>query len=664
MNLESSRLGKYELHAEIGRDVMGVVYRAYDPTLARPVVIRVLDPLLTEGEGFVQRFLRQAQAVARFNHPHIVTIYGIEQLDGHHCIVTEYVEGHSLSHILGERGRLPFDQALSLLRQLADDLDDAHAQGLVHGDVKPTNVIIDTQGHIKLTGFGLVPAAQETQLAAAGTTLGTPQYMSPEQASGWKVGPQADLYALGVIAYELLAGLPPFYAESASVTLYKQVHEPPPSIVPSNPSLPPEVDEVLSRVLDKEPGRRYPSGAAFVTALAQTLEGGYHLAAVAPPPVPPVVQVAQQRSAPWRWIAAAALVLAVVLAGAAVISGMIDHPNPTAPPAVAVGSTEVPTQTPAETPSDISPTGTSTSEPVSEPTDTPVPLTPANTSPPSDAPGSLVTVQIPVADVRAKPDNTSELVTQVIMGEKVMLQGKQAGWYQIAAVSQPSPKNPQGYPGWVQTDVVSLEAYEPEQVAIVMIPSAPVRTSPAADASIRYNLSIDSRVAFDSADSGWVTVTLPDGNEGWLAQEHVRLICSEGECPGGASGEADRPRPIEEILTTAMQFTGTPYLWGGASSTAFDCSGFVYRVLHANGVTISRDSRPMSQSGTWVEKSDLRPGDVVFTAKGGASGQVSHCALYIGEGQVITTYGTDPIRIVTLDDARYRDDYWGARRYP
>jgi cell wall-associated NlpC family hydrolase len=420
----------------------------------------------------------------------------------------------------------------------------------------------------------------------------------------------------------------------------------------------------MSQVLDKEPARRYPSGTAFVTALAQALEGDYPPAAIAPPPVSPTMQVVQQRSVPWHWIAAAALILAVVLAGAAAISGMIDRPDPTALPGVAVEPTEAPTQVPAETPSDISPTGTSTSEPVPEPTDTPIPLTPTNTSPPSDAPGSLVTVQIPVADVRAKPDNTSELVTQVVMGEKVMLQGKQAGWYQITAVSQPSPKDPQGYPGWLQVGGVSLDAYEPEQVAIVMIPSAPVRANPAADASIKYNLSIDSRVAFDSADGGWVMVTLPDGNEGWLAREHVRLICSEGECPGGASGEADEPRPIEEILTTAMQFTGTPYLWGGASSTAFDCSGFVYRVFHANGITIPRDSRPMSQSGTWVEKSDLRPGDVVFTARGGASGQVSHCALYTGEGQVITTYGTDPIRIVTLDDARYRDDYWGARRYP
>jgi cell wall-associated NlpC family hydrolase len=144
----------------------------------------------------------------------------------------------------------------------------------------------------------------------------------------------------------------------------------------------------------------------------------------------------------------------------------------------------------------------------------------------------------------------------------------------------------------------------------------------------------------------------------------VRLACTTDDCAEKLAGQPDGPRSVDEILVTAKQFIGTEYLWGGASSSAFDCSGYIYRVFHANGVMVPRDSLPMSQSGTWVEREELQPGDIVFTANGGPSGRVSHAALYIGDGQVLTTVVTDSITVVPLDSPRYRDEYWGARRYP
>jgi len=271
MNLEGTRLGKYELQTEIGRGGMGIVYRGYDPTLARPVAVKVLAPNLVGDENFVRRFLREAQAAAGLKHPSVVTIHDVGQQSGWYYFVMEYLEGQPLSHVLRERGPLPADEALSILSQLADALDYAHTQGLVHRDVKPANVMVDQRGHITLMDFGLVRAAQGMRLTATGTTIGTPQYMSPEQVAGESVGPAADLYSLAIVAYELLAGAPPFDADSTPAILYMQVHEPPPLITTRCSDLPPAVNGVLRQALAKDPAIRYQSGAAFVMALTQAL---------------------------------------------------------------------------------------------------------------------------------------------------------------------------------------------------------------------------------------------------------------------------------------------------------------------------------------------------------------------------------------------------------
>jgi serine/threonine-protein kinase len=252
---------------------MGVVYHGYDPTLGRSVAVKVLAPHLVWEQQFVQRFMREARAAAQLDHPNIVTVYDVGEEGGWYYFVMQHLEGRSLSEVMLERERLPPDEALSTLRQLAAALDDAHERDVVHRDVKPANVMVDARGRVTLTDFGLVKAAQESGLTATGTVMGTPHYMSPEQASvRGKVGPASDRYSLAVMAYEMLCGQVPFDADSTPAILHAQVYEPPPPICPKCPNLPPAVDGVLGRALAKDPGERYSSGAAFVAALAGALE--------------------------------------------------------------------------------------------------------------------------------------------------------------------------------------------------------------------------------------------------------------------------------------------------------------------------------------------------------------------------------------------------------
>lgn len=665
MDLGVSRLGEYDIGAEIGRGSTGIVYRAYSTGLARPVAVKVLHPYLSRKRELVQLLLHIVRAAARLNHPHLITTYAVGEQDGRYYLVMEYVEGQPLSQILRERERLPDDQTVSLLQQMADVLDCAHSQGLVHGGVKPSNVMINAEGQVKLADLGFAHFGQDTSIAVGETVPSDAQYLSPEQASGWEAGPSADLYSLAVIAYELLTGAPPFDANSTPTILYKQSHELPPPVVLGNPDLPPAVDTVFSRALAKEPHERFPSAQAFVTSLTQALGSRSPAIAAAQPTL--MMDADRQgavalpaRSFRTRRFAGAALVAVLLLMGALAVSGVIGGSNSPSRPT----NTDEPAGGPVVTADDTNAAPASTHTPVDTVTDGGTSVASTRVSTPTGETVTEGTVQVPVADVRTEPDPESGLVTQVLMGEQVMLQEKRNGWYRIAAVHQPSPDDPHGYPGWLRADAVSVQPYDTTQVAIVMVPATPLRKMPASDGSIIFHLSIDSRLAFTSTDGEWLGVVLPDGTAGWLSRDDVRLVCRAGSCQGGVAGTADVPRPADEIVDTALRLIETRYLWGGTSSTAFDCSGFVYRILHANGVTVPRDSLPMSRSGTWVERDELRPGDIIFTAQGGASGRVSHCALYLGEGRIITAIGSDPFIITALDDARYRDNYWGARRYP
>jgi branched-chain amino acid transport system substrate-binding protein len=272
-NLIDSRLGKYEIKAEIGKGGMGIVYLGYDPLLDRQVAIKVLAPHLVWEEGFVERFLREARAAARIKHPNIVTIHDVGQEGDQFYFVMEYLAGQTLAEHIRERGPLPPSEVESILRPVADAVDYAHQHGLVHRDIKPGNIVIDPTGQVTLTDFGIARAAQETRLTTAGTIMGTPEYMSPEQAWGEEVDYHTDLYSLAVVAYEMLSGRVPFRGTTPHAVLYKQIHEPPPPIQEERPELPASVDVVLGKALSKEPSKRYTTVTAFVDELGQALQG-------------------------------------------------------------------------------------------------------------------------------------------------------------------------------------------------------------------------------------------------------------------------------------------------------------------------------------------------------------------------------------------------------
>lgn len=273
-DLVGRRLGKYEIRAEVGRGGMGTVYLAHDPLLQRRVALKVLAPHLAGEPDLIERFLREARAAARLKHPNIVTIYDVGQEGSTYYFVMEYVDGPSLARALAQRGPMSPGGALRLLRPLASALDYAHGQGLVHRDVKPGNILLDPRGEPALGDFGIARAAQDSRLTTTGTLVGTPEYMSPEQARGDEVDHRTDLYSLAIVAYEMLGGRSPFAGTTPHGVLYRQVHEAPPPLRqprPGDPAWPAAVDGVLQKALAKEPGQRYETAGAFVEALARAL---------------------------------------------------------------------------------------------------------------------------------------------------------------------------------------------------------------------------------------------------------------------------------------------------------------------------------------------------------------------------------------------------------
>jgi predicted Ser/Thr protein kinase len=296
-DLVGRKLGKYEIQAEIGKGGMGMVYQGYDPLLDRRVAVKVLAPHLVWEPGFIERFLREARSAARLKHASIVTIYDVGQEGNWYYIVMEYLEGETLGRIIRRQGPLPVEQVLAVLRQLAKALDYAHQHSLVHRDVKPGNIVVDPGGQVTLTDFGVARAAQETRLTTTGALVGTPQYMSPEQAQGEEVDHRTDVYSLGVVAYEMLAGRAPFGATTPHAVLHRLIYDPPPSARSRRPDLPAEVDHVLSRALAKKPAGRYETAGAFVNALGQALTGKARREGVRPRPA---VMPKPQRRPPAR----------------------------------------------------------------------------------------------------------------------------------------------------------------------------------------------------------------------------------------------------------------------------------------------------------------------------------------------------------------------------
>jgi serine/threonine protein kinase len=260
-----ARLGRYEIVEEIGRGAMGVVYRARDPVIDRTVALKAINATGSgETESFHLRFRQEAQAAGRLSHPGIVTIYDVGEQDDSRApyIVMEYVAGRTLWATVNEADPpLPLDARLDLVQQVAEALDCAHREGIVHRDIKPTNILVTPEGRAKIADFGVAKLhVSQSQMTVAGGVLGTPSFMSPEQVEGKPADGRSDLFSLGVILYWILTGRMPFDGESPGEILFKIVSKEPTPPSAIYPSIPREFDRVLARALAKNPDDRFQSG--------------------------------------------------------------------------------------------------------------------------------------------------------------------------------------------------------------------------------------------------------------------------------------------------------------------------------------------------------------------------------------------------------------------
>lgn len=287
-------VGRYIVIDELGRGGMGVVYHAYDPAIDRAVALKILAPELAQQHRVVSRLRREAINTARLRHPNIALLYEFGQAGDTPFLAMEYVAGQSLRSLL-DHEPLPLARVLTILAQIAQALDYAHSLGIVHRDVKPSNIVVGADDHATLIDFGVAEMIADGGTADV-TLLGTPHYMAPEQASGHEVDGRNDQYALAAVAYELFSGVPPFHGRVAAAVVHAHIYEPPPPPSERAPMLPSAVNAALLRALAKHPDDRFPTVAAFVAALA---------AATTSPAIPGT----QHR----RWLAGAALIALATL---------------------------------------------------------------------------------------------------------------------------------------------------------------------------------------------------------------------------------------------------------------------------------------------------------------------------------------------------------------
>ncbi|MEU7825228.1 protein kinase [Catellatospora sp. NPDC049133] len=385
--------GRYTLQVLIARGGMGEVWRAEDTVLGRRVAVKVLLPNLAVDPGFAARFRAEAQAMAALSDPGIVEIYDYGQADGIAYLVMQFVEGESLLSLVRRVGPLEPARAMRLLARAADAIHAAHLHGIVHRDVKPANLLLRADGRLALTDFGIARIVAADRLTAAGEIFGTASYLAPEQVTGADIGPATDVYALGVVAYEMLTQRRPFAGDTPLAVALQHVNEPPPELPDS---IPEPVRAVVVRALAKDPADRWPSAAALsAAASAAATEPAGGVAAGARPDLPraePGDAASDTRRRPV--LVGTAAVLSLVALAAFLLSRGGAEESPAQGPAtsrsVAVSGSAAPATTQAATPvagatpthraSPAAPGGT-------EPSDAPVdPPEPAETANPAGSP--------------------------------------------------------------------------------------------------------------------------------------------------------------------------------------------------------------------------------------------------------------------------------------
>ncbi|NQU42960.1 serine/threonine protein kinase, partial [bacterium] len=261
-------LAKYEIESELGKGGMGVVYRARQVSLDRPVAVKMLAKELAEDERFVRRFTEEARAIARMrNHPNIVEVYDFVDARDNLYIVMELVEGEPLNRLIQRQGRFLPSEAIAILVPVARAIAHAHLAGVIHRDIKPENIIVDKTGRVKVMDFGVAHLSDAVQKTQTGLVLGTPLYMSPEQARGRAIDGRSDIYSLGVLLYHLLTGQPPFDGDTALSIAMKHVSDAPPPPRSVDPSIPEIIEQAILKAMAKNPDDRFQTAGDFADFL-------------------------------------------------------------------------------------------------------------------------------------------------------------------------------------------------------------------------------------------------------------------------------------------------------------------------------------------------------------------------------------------------------------
>lgn len=278
MQMEGKKLGgRYEIVSRVGGGGMAVVYKAKDLLLNRYVAIKILSEALSNDSEFIRRFSREAQSAAALSHPNVVNVYDVGRDGFTHYIVMELVDGPTLKQYIQERGPLPVQEAAAIAVQICDGLAHAHENQIVHRDIKPHNILLGSNGRVKVTDFGIARAASSSTITQTGSVMGSVHYFSPEQARGGVIGEKSDLYSLGIVMYEMLTGQLPFDGDSAISIALKHLQEHPQDPRELNPNIPDEVADLVIRALDKDPNNRFASAREMMKAIQYTVKMDSHL---------------------------------------------------------------------------------------------------------------------------------------------------------------------------------------------------------------------------------------------------------------------------------------------------------------------------------------------------------------------------------------------------